>query len=434
MRLWWDGETPAAVERLTPSGWKNIATNVEPGWRSPVLDQHTELRVKLNGAVRSSEPITLDPIIRPIDIAAISASGASQLAVTVGELAPLGTGFLGSTIGGGLISADGTRSRWDGLLSDHVLAIATAGKTHLVGTADGVQLWIDGKPTRSWSKQNYPHIFASDYIQALAIGQHYWVGTYRGLIAIPKENLDKPELVLDGYSVFSLLAQRDGTVWAGMNGVTRLSKEWNSEQQTWPKQVYDLASFESSQGAEVLMATTARGVVSISEAGNKVISSLEATSLVHDGESVWIAAGPKGLWRGDVQRLTETTWSLLHHKGTLWAGTEKGIVNLSGGKRSMHAPIAPLPVGQAVEDLLLLKEGAVVISKQQLICLGQCPSLPNVNAIRVIDVKDEPWVVGLDKIYRPAQATLQLPGKAIDAQWWRNTLWVATDKGMYRLQ
>ena len=139
------------------------------------------------------------------------------------------------------------------------------------------------------------------------------------------------------------------------------------------------------------MATTERGVVKVTEDGTEVLSTKIATSVTHDGDHLWIAAGEHGL-RNEAndridgqQALPKTSvWSVAADNDDLWVGTEEGLYKWTRQRSSVQKiPNAPWPADSHINDIHSTETGALIASADGVAVLGHPDVLSREESHRI---------------------------------------------------
>lgn len=219
-------------------------------------------------------------------------------------------------------------------------------------------------------------------------GQSLWIASERGLVSMGR---DGPSRELDGQRVNAVTLTRDarGTVavWAALDGDGiryRVDGEWHSiglESGLPNLFVFALVPFPERGPSRHLFAGTLTGLVRLdlhswrsinSDAGlpdSSVVSLLEAKGQPDRryflGTTAGLAAFADGTWRrvGSEPVSRASVFALLESadRKTLWAGTNRGLAALRGGKWSLEDTEAGLPRESVVSLLETPENGGTRI-------------------------------------------------------------------------
>lgn len=477
-RLFWDaGEGLATIWVEHHGAWRVLATQAEPGWTSRPLPVESRFRVVLEGAQRTS-PVVAAPAWRsPAELAQLGATRPSVGARTVGDLSlDAQTGrLLVATLGGGAVSLDSAGrldqawTRWEGLPSDRVVAVALEGGRGLVGTAQGLAVLEDGRVRRVLDDA-----LPDPYVQAVGwVGGRAWVGTYRGLARLDPGG---PTTVLPDASVFSITPAVRGGLWVGYRGL-----QWVAEDAPpWPANeaapgspylpgddVYDvldtgaggLLAASLEQGVRALLPTSAGG-------GERVpVGPLEGTTgLARTEAGLWVAAGSGGLFGPDGDPVgpgdgldVHAAWSAAAQPGgVLHVGTDQGLWTLWSTfatadapaperrvRDVLHHPLSAWPADTASQALWRGPEGVVLGGREGVRVVGapwpEAGDLVVAAPPRVVAITEAEgvlWAVGQDALSLDRRGRLQrvrLPERATDAAAAADGLWWTGDAGLWRV-
>jgi len=457
VRLWWD-ETPASatVQVLRRDRWRTLSRAATPGWTSPPVPRGTAFRVRLEDGARWSDPTAAPPWVTPAELARLVSPGPALLATAVGQVEPAGDVAWASTLGGGLarLGAGDVEvwTRWEGLPDARALAVSVAGEEVLVGTTNGAALLRDGRVVTVWDDALPP-----PHVQAVLLhGPERWLGTYLGLSC---DTIDAPPAGIAGSpSVFSLTADGAGTIWAGVDGLLRLSPGAAPCQpsatpvpELLGQHVYGAAPHGQILHAAVL----GSGVWRLTDSARpeRQLAIPEATDVTTFGEARWIAAGSDGLraldgrrW-GRAEGLPDATiWTVAAARDGLWLGTARGAARLhltpDGALAGVsRAPLSPLPAGVPALTVLPTDDGAWVAGPDGLRVIGQPhPSAGDLvvaaqsRVVAVLEDTGATWAIS-DRALRLDRAghlqQLELPAQVTDAALWGGRLWVSGPQGLW---
>lgn len=344
LRVWWDGDQLGDVEVVYGSRWVRVGRGVASGFTTPPLPRDAQLRVRLEGADRSSPVVAPLAVDDPVATGRLGGWGGG--ADVVGQVVHDDrTGDVwASSVGGGLLwrpaadqplhggSGEAVAGQWrvlgmaEGLPDTRVLAVAARNGRVLVGTAAGLAVVEDGQVVEVVDAE-----LPDSYVQAVHIADEsdWWVGTYQGLAR--GSTGGGFEAILTPWSVFSLAPARGGGVWAGYEGLRRVTADGKVE--PWLDGLEELHVYGLVDTAEGLVAATTEHGLVLAEAPDQAAG----ISPVVDRDAYGVAVGPGGLWSAAGQL------GLVDPEGGMW-GRSAGLP--ADGVRSVHTmPDGSLYVG-----------------------------------------------------------------------------------------
>ncbi len=442
IRVWWDGETRGDIAVARGGRWRVVATSVSSGVSLADIPWDAQVRVRLQGSTRWSPVMTVDPISDPLSTGRLGEWGRG--ADVVGEVSfdPRTGDVVASTVGGGLLwrsavaqpGAEGglgagewrVLGRFEGMPDAKVLSVAVQDGTVWAGTAKGLVALRDAQVIAVHDTD-----LVDPYVQAVAgtADGSLWVGTYRGL-SVRRPGAATFETILSPWSVFSLNEARGGGVWAGYEGVQKITAD--GEVETWATNVHAYDILDTPTGP--LVATTEHGVLRLHapDAGESLspLVDREAFGVAWAAGGLWTAAGGLGLvdpqnaaWGHNVGLPSDEVRSVLGlPDGSLWVGTDAGLARVL--PRPQGPPVVDVaersrwPAMMSVRDLAATDAGIWVVGNGGLTVAGaphrfsrnlQVAAGANVTAVAVGDAGDV-WAVG-DRV-------LHLDRAGVLSAWW----------------
>ena len=343
MRVWWDGDQRADVEVVRGARWVRVGRAVQSGFLTPPLARDAQVRVRLEGSARSS-PVSL-PLAVDDPVSTGRMGGWGGGADVVGQIVhdPRTGDVWASSVGGGLLwrparaqplqdGGEAVAGSWqvlgmaEGLPDTRVLAVDAQDGQVLVGTASGL-VWLEDGRVVSVLDEKLP----DPYVQAVHIDSDdvWWVGTYHGLArGNPEDGFDP---ILTPWSVFSISAARGGGVWAGYEGLRRVTAE--GAVTPWLDELDELHVYGMVDTPEGLVAATTEHGLVLAEAPDQAAG----ISAMVDRDAYGVAVGPGGLWTAAGQL------GLVDPDEGMWG---RGAGLPADGVRSVHAmPDGSLYVG-----------------------------------------------------------------------------------------
>jgi len=453
VRVWWDQtEEPVMVQAAKGGQWVSLIDQADPGFETPVLPRGTALRVG-NTESGFSEPLYVPWFFGPAELSALGAEPGTLLAGTVGEVVVDGKSIWAATLGGGLVRVEDDEvriwTRYDGLPSDTVIAVAAAGPVVLAGTASGAVRLNEGVVERVWDTE-LPH----PWTQAVALdGEHQWAGTLHGLVRLAPWSVfsDKPP------SVYTLAPDGQGRVWAGMGGL----RNFESNGTLGPvvalenDRIYDIVIDD-----EVWVASEDGGVHR-SQEGSMVpqvdLGLGSAFSLAKLTGGWWAAGGSQGLFgpAGQVVGYPDglpghSVWALASATdgASLWVGTDRGLAQFTPAPPTMLPIVRRFDVGvwparSPTAAVLPAKHGFWVVDDRGVRRFGlphryaQNLEVAGPEQMRTLlsDAKTV-WAVGRWQIVRMDRRGRLRSGHTRvgirDATLFRGNLWFISEQGLHK--
>ena len=440
--FWDEKELLATIQMQGTLRWRTIAQDVHSGWVSKDLPKNARFRIRLQDADRTSPLLKADPWYTPADLARLGKPKEASLSRTIGEITGNGEDIYAASLTGGLvhISSTGVKNwtRFDGLPSDRVLAVATEGDRVLVGTAEGMALIENNQVSTIWDEG-----LSDLYVQSVGISHDkYLAGTYRGLDRVQGSTIKN---LLPRWSIFSILPQEDGAMWVGYEGITRWSVLDEYSTQEWPGNVYAIELTPT----QLYLATQNKGVAAVTQEGTEIISDREVTGLAHDGEQLWMAAGAEGLLNRQGEKMEEvksSVWSLESQGEELWLGTSYGIQHFIPKTKTLQRyPIAPWATEKELNDLLPRDNGAFLAHKAGITPIGKphpaaqrFASAIGEEIIELIEKNGFIYAIGKKNLYTLLEdgnvRKTELRGSSTSATWFLSRVWISTTEGVFSYQ
>ena len=272
--------------------WRTLATDVPLGWTSEDLPRDSVFRIRLNGGMRTSSPLSAPRFYGPTDLARLSNKRISTVVRCHLDLESQDEFTLwGAAYTGGLIQINSkgaqqtirTWTRWDGLPDDRVLSVSVDDDVTWVGTANGLAKIYNNQVLQIWQEE-----LADPYVQSLdAEDGIAYIGTYQGLDRLSGQVL---EHLLPQWSVFSILTDGKRTA-VGYEGLTFINDKDAISTQDWPGNVSALAQVNDT----LWMATEHKGLVQSSNDGTTVIFEGTINDILPVDNLVYLV-GDKEVW------------------------------------------------------------------------------------------------------------------------------------------